>query len=320
MDNSQSIDIIIPVFNGSATIADTIRRLLALPVTDKWQVLILVVDDGSTDSTLTFLKKVKSPRLKILRLLENKGRAAARHFGAINSRANYLLFLDSDCLPGGQDYLMEVIANLQNGASLIFGPIGTTGSGFWQWYLADVEKTRQENAENRQWLNAITSANLLVDHELYNRAGGFKPEYKYYGFEDRDLIIRLLAQKPDIFFSPAMRVLHHSGNTVNIYCRKMEIAARYSAPLFYRDHFEHYQKMVYGNFDPAVNSKLWLKAVGKLSIIIKWPFIYIANILVKSKLFPYPITKTALQAASAISYIHGARKRSNVPCHSSNYE
>lgn len=309
MTNSQSIDIIIPVYNGSSTISATVQNLLELPITDQWKVMILVVDDCSTDSTISVLSKIKSPRVRILRLAENKGRASACHYGATNSEANYLLFLDNDCSPINKDYLSATIAQLEQGPNVIFGPIGGTGSGFWQRYLTDIENRRLEHAEKGQWLNAMTSANFLIKHDLYDDVGGFNQEYKYYGFEDRDLIIRILSKNPEISFLPKMRVLHDSGNTVNNYCKKMEIAARYSAPLFYRDHLQHYRAMSYGKIDRSVNFKFWLRLLGKVSSTIKWPVIFTAQSLVAIKIVPYKLTKMSVQAASAISYISGTSRR-----------
>src|SRR5947209_1378099 len=55
----------------------------------------IVVDDGSTDETLSVLKE--HPWVRVLRQ-KNKGPGAARNYGASQARAEYIAFLDSDDL------------------------------------------------------------------------------------------------------------------------------------------------------------------------------------------------------------------------------
>ncbi len=306
---SRAIDIIIPVYNGAPSIISNINRLLTLPYHRTWQVGIIVVDDGSTDSTASLIAEIESPRLRLLRLAKTSGRAAARDFGARNSGADYFLFLDCDCTPDFNNYLQDAITILEEGANLIFGPISNCGtsSGFWAYYLTDVEKKRSKHALNGQWINAITSANLLIERDYYYNAGGFNPEYRHYGFEDRDFILRLLAKKPRIVYSQAMRVCHDANNTVSSYCTKMEMAARYSASLFFREHPDQYKKMPYGTLDSAVNNSLWLKIITKMSDTIKQPLIMTAIYLVNKPLLPYSLKKIVVRTAAAISYIHGSK-------------
>ena len=58
---------------------------------------VLVIDDGSFDSTLSLLDKKKSiyPNLKIFKR-EKSGISSSRNFGIIHSKGDYILFIDSD--------------------------------------------------------------------------------------------------------------------------------------------------------------------------------------------------------------------------------
>ena len=60
---------------------------------------IIIVDDGSNDGTKDLVKKKilnLDPRLKYLRHKKNKGLAAARNSGLINSKGEFIAFLDDD--------------------------------------------------------------------------------------------------------------------------------------------------------------------------------------------------------------------------------
>ena len=90
------ISVIIPCYNSSAFLARTIESVLAQDVKD-WEMIL--VDDGSKDSTPEILKEycAKDARIRSIRQ-ENGGRAKACNFGAQFSApdAQYLFFLDSD--------------------------------------------------------------------------------------------------------------------------------------------------------------------------------------------------------------------------------
>jgi len=89
------VSFIIPVYNGELYISEAIDS--CLNQTEK-NVEVIVVDDGSTDTTPKLLEWhiKKDTRVKIYTLPENKGRSYARNIGLENSTAPYLLMLDSD--------------------------------------------------------------------------------------------------------------------------------------------------------------------------------------------------------------------------------
>ena len=86
-----AISIIVPVFNGEKTIAESLRSILQQTVTDRE---IIVVDDGSTDKTLRVLKQF-GDRIKII-TQKNQGAGAARNQGARAATAPFIIFWDAD--------------------------------------------------------------------------------------------------------------------------------------------------------------------------------------------------------------------------------
>jgi glycosyltransferase involved in cell wall biosynthesis len=86
------VSIITPVYNGEAYIASAIESLLSQVFTD-WE--LIVVDDGSSDSTLQILQRFTDNRIKVIHQ-ENSGEAGARNTGLENACAEYIAFLDAD--------------------------------------------------------------------------------------------------------------------------------------------------------------------------------------------------------------------------------
>ena len=65
-----TIDILIPTYNGSSCITDTIKSILSQSFSD---FKIIVSDDCSTDNTIEIIKKINDPRISIFRNKKNLG-------------------------------------------------------------------------------------------------------------------------------------------------------------------------------------------------------------------------------------------------------
>lgn len=89
------LSIIIPVFNEENTILEVIKRLLNTKFL-KVDREIIVVDDGSTDSTREKLKKIKSKEIKIIYHKKNLGKGAAVKTGIKNATGDYIIIQDAD--------------------------------------------------------------------------------------------------------------------------------------------------------------------------------------------------------------------------------
>jgi hyaluronan synthase len=95
-----TVAVIMPAFNEEAAIAQSVLSLLAQDYPkDKLQVI--VVDDGSTDSTLERIMAVAraNVRVEVIAFNENKGKRAAMAAGIRHARdAEVLAFVDSDSM------------------------------------------------------------------------------------------------------------------------------------------------------------------------------------------------------------------------------
>ena len=87
------VSVVTPAFNASATIADTIRSVLAQTVTD-WE--MIVVDDGSTDATLQVARSFDDARIRCIAMPHTGTPAAARNRGIEEARAPRVAFIDAD--------------------------------------------------------------------------------------------------------------------------------------------------------------------------------------------------------------------------------
>ena len=79
-------------YNSESTIVNSLMSVLKQPFVD---FEIIVVDDGSIDSTVDVVCGIRDKRIKVFRQL-NKGPLIARQYGLSKCSGRYILFLDSD--------------------------------------------------------------------------------------------------------------------------------------------------------------------------------------------------------------------------------
>jgi len=81
-----------PVYNGQAYLEQALNSMLAQSFQD-WE--LVVIDDGSTDSTPNILARYTDSRIKVIHQ-DNSGEASARNMGLDHAKGDYIAFLDAD--------------------------------------------------------------------------------------------------------------------------------------------------------------------------------------------------------------------------------
>jgi glycosyltransferase involved in cell wall biosynthesis len=88
-----SFSVIVPVFNGEATIERCIQSITNQSCGD---FEIIVVDDGSTDDTRKRVAALLDSRIKLISRPANLGPAACRNAGLAAARGEFVVFMDAD--------------------------------------------------------------------------------------------------------------------------------------------------------------------------------------------------------------------------------
>jgi glycosyltransferase involved in cell wall biosynthesis len=91
-----TISVVMPVFNGESVIKKSIsqadQRLRNLNCSYE----IIVVDDGSRDSTRRIVNSLKNSNIRVLSYDVNQGKGFALIMGALNAVSDYVVFMDGD--------------------------------------------------------------------------------------------------------------------------------------------------------------------------------------------------------------------------------
>ena len=205
------VSVVVCSYNAERTMAPCLASLETLDYPD---CEVVVVNDGSTDTTLEIAKQF--PYCRIISQ-ENKGLSAARNVGAEAATGEIVAYTDSDCV-ADPDWLTYLVAKMeQNGLAACGGPnfpppedslvpaaVAVSPGGPTHVLISD------EVAEHIAGCNMAFRRNDLLG------LGGFDPLYRAAG-DDVDMCWRFQDAGYTIGFSPAATVWHFRRNTVKAY-------------------------------------------------------------------------------------------------------
>lgn len=192
------LSIVTATYNSAKTVRDTLESVRLQTFRDFEHI---IVDGGSTDSTIDILKEYG----KTIRWTSEPDRGIydAMNKGITMSRGRWIHLLNSDDFYASNDVLTQIVPRLVpdalNYADLI--RLNADGSRFRQSYRF------------RKWplyLSAfLPHPSLLVSAEQYRTAGLYDSSFRIAA--DHDLILRLLDRYPPNHIQIEMTVMRQSG-------------------------------------------------------------------------------------------------------------
>src|SRR5580658_896172 len=95
MDEHERISLVLPTYNRAGALRTNLGAMLAL----RGVAEVIVVDDGSTDTTVEVCERERlaDERLRVISHSENRGVAAARNTGIDAAGGEWVLFGEDDC-------------------------------------------------------------------------------------------------------------------------------------------------------------------------------------------------------------------------------
>ncbi len=113
------VSVVMPAYRCAATIGESIRSVQAQTFSD-WE--LLIVDDGNRDDTPAVIDGFAKadPRIRVLRLSENRGVANARNVGVRAAATEWIAFLDSDDLWLPEKLARQLALAKETGSPLLY--------------------------------------------------------------------------------------------------------------------------------------------------------------------------------------------------------
>ncbi|HEV3278016.1 MAG TPA: glycosyltransferase family 2 protein [Terriglobia bacterium] len=208
------VSILIPAFNAQEWIADTLRSALAQTWPHKE---IIVVDDGSSDSTPAILQQFESRGVTVA-AQPNQGAAAARNEALSLSSGEYIQWLDADDLlaPDKISRQMEVLGERPDKRILV--------SSAWGRFMYRYQRARflptslWRDLPPAEWLMRQMEENIymqtatwLVSRELAEAAGSW--DTRLLGDDDGEYFSRVLLASCGTRFVPEGKVYYRMAGT-----------------------------------------------------------------------------------------------------------
>ncbi len=195
------LSIVIPAYNR----AKPLKKIILSLVSQKYRkthIEIIIVDDGSTDNTLSIIKPIIKKHREIRYIhQENKGPAAARNAGARVSKGSIIGFIDSDVIahkrliPGVlESFAKNINADGIEGRVVVpEGPVKKTAFAHYA-----------ENKTGGRWL----TCNFFLKKKVFLKTGGFDERYRHPVREDTDFGFALKKINANILFDKNIVIYH----------------------------------------------------------------------------------------------------------------
>jgi glycosyltransferase involved in cell wall biosynthesis len=206
------VTVVIPTFNRLDILPETVAALEQQDV-HKGFFELLIIDDGSTDNTWSYLGQYAATTALPLNLRRQTslGPAAARNWGIEQGQGELVIFLDADVI-AEKGLVRKHWQRFENHRHKRCGWMGRIKPhdhvDRWQTYRWDEFALEEEGGPTRpiSWTryrtpNSAWPINLLKD------AGGF--DSRFIVAEDRELAYRLAQTGAELFYDPGILASHH---------------------------------------------------------------------------------------------------------------
>lgn len=210
------VSVITPTYNRKEKLKHTLKSL-SYQTYPKNRYEILVVDDGSTDGTDSFLKRAKKEisNLSYFRQ-KKKGPAAARNLGIKNSTGEIIFFTDDDCIVP-RDWIEKFI-RVYEGHPEVAGIGGyleadeyTLKTNIFARYESYMGRKvyRTDRGEHIGGFEcpAGGTCNMSYKKSVLEEVGGFDETYPVAAGEDADLKLRICLKNHKLAYAP-IKVTH----------------------------------------------------------------------------------------------------------------
>ncbi len=216
------ISVIIPNYNRASIIGDTVQNMLnqSLPPDE-----VIVVDDGSTDDSVTVLKSF-GDRITLIEQ-ENQGAGAARNAGLKVASGEFIQFMDSDDLASVNKLEVQAKTLIEQKADIVYGPWLKAYFKGKNLQLQDVVLQQKPLPSERSpllWFLiswSIVFQQCLVRKSILDKVEGYREDMPLY--QDLELFARLLVAGSKLVYesdSLTLYRLEDHGKLTGSGCKK----------------------------------------------------------------------------------------------------
>lgn len=212
MTRNPVVSILMPAYNAEKFISEAIESVRNQDYSN-WELLIL--DDASTDSTLSIIRTFEDTRIQVFRHERNLGYLLSCNELFEKAKGDFITFLDADdTCP--LDRISTCLSEFEIDPELDFLTTDHIRvdefDKLMSEYKTDVDYTRY--ASDPTYYPTICCATIFLKTELVRKVGGYHPFFKDIGGEDYHWLFRLSSagkgkHLPELLYG----YRQHSGQT-----------------------------------------------------------------------------------------------------------
>ena len=214
--------IIIPNWNGKDLLEKNLPSIMAALNNSENQIVeVIVVDDKSTDDSITFLQAEYRTQIKLVKHTKNRGFSSAVNTGVRSTQADYVVLLNSDTRPT-PNFLKNSLVLLADPKVFAVGfhePGRSASKGYFKdGFIGHLPALETRESCETFWVNGGSG---IFKRNLWISLGGLdevllSPLY----WEDVDIGYRALKRGYKLLWDPKAIVYHDSESTTKKLPRK----------------------------------------------------------------------------------------------------
>ena len=176
---------------------------------------IIIVDDGSWDNSVNFLKK-NFPEVRVIKHTANRGFSAAVNTGARAAKGDLLLLINTDVLPN-KDFLAKVLPDFNDekvfAVSLHEKGFGSAKGSFADGYIGLAMGVENDKIHPSFY---VSGGSGLFRKRIWTELGGMDEKLlSPFYWEDIDICYRAAKRGYKLLWDPNGIVEHHHESTIS---------------------------------------------------------------------------------------------------------
>jgi len=200
------VSIIVPVYNGIKYISNTLDTLLAQSFKS---FEVLLINDGSTDTSLAFIQQLaeKDNRIRVLDKV-NGGIANARNYGINLAQGEFIAFCDQDDFWEPNKLQKQIPLFSNDSVGLVYSLITKEVTyPFRSKIVIEAQNGRGSVFNSLIRENLVPTCSVIVRKGIIVKVGGFNEKRDLMGVDDWDVWLRV-SLVADFDFVPGALATH----------------------------------------------------------------------------------------------------------------